>query len=124
MGRCIPSKQRSICSILAIPQSHLPSTYFAIPHFLGSPRHNHFTKVLNILRSILNRWKMKSLSFAGRLISVRNVSASTSLHISQAIPFLVRTYLQIEKTMRKFLWSSNSTPSKGTLSDGRSIVCQ
>ena len=111
MGRCIPSKQRSICSILAIPQSHLPSTYLGIPLFLVSPRHN-LMKVLNVLRSRLYGKKMKSLSFAGRLILVRNVLASICLHISQAIPILVRTCLQIKKTMRKFLWSSNSTPSK------------
>ena len=113
MGRSSPSKQHSICSILAIPQSHLPSTYLGIPLFLGSLRHKHFTKLLNFLRSRLDGWKMKSLSFTGRLVLVRNVLASIPLHISKAIPIPIRTCLQIEKTMRKFLWSSNSTSSKG-----------
>ena len=66
--KCRPLRRLTISSLLSNPLATLLSSYPGVPFFLGSPKHQHFEKLLSMLRSKLDWWKMKSLSFTGRLI--------------------------------------------------------
>lgn len=94
-------------SLLPIPQASLPSIYLGVPLFFGNSRHAFFNEMLDSFRTRLTRWKTKCLSFARRLILVKHVLSSISLHISLVIPIPNITCLQMERHRRNFLWSAN-----------------
>lgn len=108
VGKCGPLRRQTIFSSLNIPLATLPSSYLGVPFFLGSPNQQHFKKLIFVLRSKFEGWKMKSLSFAGHLILVNHVLTSIPMHTSLTIPLPKKTTLQIEKLMRNFLWCSHS----------------
>ena len=70
---------------------------------------------MDSIRVGLDGWKAKCLSFAGRLILVKHVLSSIPLHISLVISIPSKTYLQIERLMRNFLWSSSSEKKRSNL---------
>lgn len=96
-----------IKGLLPIPQATPPSIYLGVPFFFGRPRHKFFNQVLDCIRSKLAGWKMKCLSFAGRLTLVKHVISSVPLHTSLVNPIPSKTCLQIEQLMRNILWSAN-----------------
>lgn len=96
-----------IASLLPTPQATPPSVYLGVPLFFGNPRHTFVFQVLDSIRSRLSGWKMKCLSFAGRLTLLKDVLLCIPLHISLAIPIPSKTCLQIEQLIRNFLWLVN-----------------
>ena len=85
----------------------LPSTYLGAPLFLGAARHSLFRRIIDSIKSRLESWKSKLLSFACRLILIKHVLNSIPIHISMIIPLPSKTCLLIERLMRNFLWSSD-----------------
>ena len=97
---------------LSIPRASLPSSYFGVPLFFGSPKHGLFDKILDSIKSRLAGWKLKFLSFAGRLALIKHVLSLIPLHISLAIPIPRKTCLLIERLMRNFLWLASPDRTK------------
>ena len=114
VGKISTRRANQIAGLLSIPQASQPSTYLGVPLFFGSQRHKFFSKILDTISSRLDGWKLKCLSFVGRLTLVKHVLSSISFHTSLAIPIPSKTCLSIERLMRNFMWSaySNKTSSK------------
>ena len=112
MGKVTARRANFIADFLSIPKASLPSSHLGVPVFLGSSKHGLFDKILDSIRSRLAGWKLKFLSFAGRLTLVKHVLSSIPLHITLAIPIPKKTCLLIERLMRNFLWSTSPDRTK------------
>lgn len=104
-----------LAGLLSIPQVTPPLIYLGVPFFFGSPRHRFFNRILGSIKARLTGWKLRCLSFAGRLNLVKHVLSSIPLHISLAIPIPSKTCLSIERLKRNFLWSGSSETTRSNL---------
>ena len=82
IGKCNPRKKRAIISQLDISLADPPTFYLGVPLFLGGSRKIHFSKLLEALHARISGWETKSLSFASRLVLVRHVLSSMSIHFA------------------------------------------
>ena len=122
LGTCNPRKKRAIISQLDIPLAGPPTSYLGVPLFLGSSRKTHFSKLLEALHARITGWKTKFLSFAGRLVLVRQVLSSMPIHLALSIPIPIKVCHSIEKLFRNFLWSANPNQTKRNLIKWK-VVC-
>lgn len=104
MGRCSPRSSIRIKAIFKFRSATFPSSYLGVPLLLGSPRQRHFDALLAVTRQKLTGWRANSLSFIGRLVLVKHVLASLSLHIAMALPLPISVCKSLEKCFMNFLW--------------------
>lgn len=111
--------------LMAMPFSigQLPMKYLGIP-LTGKRISNADCRVLiDKVKSRIQNWRNKTLSFAGRLQLVSSVLSS--LHVYWASMFLLPVHVcdSIDKILKKFLWSSGDDGS-GIASVAWKDVCK
>lgn len=102
MGKCSQRIQLKWASIMGIPISMNSTKYLQIPLFLGSPRKSHFSDLINHVLKRVSGWKHKVLSLARRLVLIKHVLSSISLHTMKVIPVSGGTIEELEKICMNF----------------------
>ncbi|GKA75562.1 putative RNA-directed DNA polymerase [Tanacetum coccineum] len=105
-----------ILNVLPFEEGKLPVKYLGVPLVSTRLIYRDCKELVENVKSKINDWKNKFLSFAGRVQLVQSVLAS--MHIYWASVFIIpsRTLLDLEQLMRGFVWS------QGDMRRGRAKV--
>ncbi|XP_073046080.1 uncharacterized protein [Primulina eburnea] len=93
-----------LSSTSGIPLTTDLGRYLGVPSIHGRVTNNLFKKVLDRVKSRLEGWKTKYLSFAGRKVLVQSVLNAILLYSMQTNLLPMGVCSEIEKITRKFLW--------------------
>ncbi|KAJ9542248.1 hypothetical protein OSB04_028754 [Centaurea solstitialis] len=108
-----PNTVQGILNILPFQTGNLPFRYLGVP--LSSKRLvvSDFESLIIKVKSRIQNWKSKCLSFGGRLLLVRSVLESLQLYWMAVFLLPSSVTHKIEKMFRDFLWAqSNSATGK------------
>ena len=119
LGKCGSRRKRKISSILGIQEASTHLKYLDYLVCIGSPIRRHFLPLPDAVQSKLSVWKVKSLSFAGRLILIKHVISNLPIHLATMIPLPASICKEIESSMRLFLWLGNAPTRRFTISAGQ-----
>ncbi|GJV09459.1 putative RNA-directed DNA polymerase [Tanacetum coccineum] len=111
-----------ILSILPFEEGTLPVKYLGVPLVPSRLLFRDCTELVEKVKSRINDWKNKLLSFAGRTQLIRSVLAS--MHVYWASVFILpsRLMLDLEQLMRGFLWCQGDM-RKGKAKVSWEVVC-
>nr|GFA56562.1 hypothetical protein [Tanacetum cinerariifolium] len=82
----------------------LPVKYLGVPLVPSRLLFHDCTELVEKVKSRINDWKNKSLSFVGRAQIIRSLLASMHVYWASAFILPSRLMLDLEKLMRGFLW--------------------
>lgn len=122
-GNSRQSFKARVLRSLGIPHAFFPSKYLGVPLFIGSPKAHYFEILKESFRQRLSGWKKNLISLAGRVILVKHVLQSLSIHILLVLPIPSSICNFLEKWMKNFLWSGGPAQSKRSFLNWNS-VCQ
>ncbi|XP_026433629.1 uncharacterized protein LOC113331059 [Papaver somniferum] len=92
-----------------------PDRYLGIQIIQGSVRYHHISGVVEMINSQLAGWKGFLLSFHDRLVFVKSVIASYSIHNMAIYKWPRKFILQCERAIRNFIWSGDSNVSRAVV---------
>ena len=65
----------------------------------------NFTPKLNNLKTILNLWKLRHLTLAGKILLIKTFGLSQSIYLASVIPVPNEVVQKVEKMLYDFLWN-------------------
>lgn len=99
-------------NVLGFNVGTLPFTYLGAPIFKGKPKVVHFQPIADKVKNKLGTWKAALLSIAGRVQLVKSVIQSMLLHTMTIYSWPVSLLKDLEKCIRNFIWSGDSSKRK------------
>ncbi|XP_075508178.1 uncharacterized protein LOC142545090 [Primulina tabacum] len=94
----------SLSTASGIPLTDDLGKYLGVSSIHGRANNNLYKQVLDRIKSRLEGWKTKYLSFAGRKVLVQPVLNAIPLYTMQTSLLPMGICSEIEKTIRNFLW--------------------
>ncbi|XP_020689774.1 uncharacterized protein LOC110104847 [Dendrobium catenatum] len=101
-----------ICGILNIPQAHSPITYLGLPIFTRKLCKADFQPLMNKLYGLLDGWKAKLLSFAGRIQYMKFTICNTLAYWIRGAIIPKSCCKAINKLCSRFLFFGDITKRK------------
>lgn len=89
-----------------ILNKEFPFTYLGCPIFYKRKQISYYQHMIQRIRSKIQAWKGKLLSFSGREILIKHVMQSTPIHCLSVLNPPTDVLNQIHKMMAQFFWSS------------------
>jgi hypothetical protein len=111
-GGVNPNRLAHITNTLGFNVGNLPFTYLGAPIFKGKPKVIHFQPIADKVKNKLATWKVALLSIAGRVQMVKSVIQSMLLHTMTIYSWPVSLIKDIERCIRNFIWSGDSSKRK------------
>jgi len=108
-----PSQKQAVMGNFNIPQSHSLEAYLGCPVFQGRPSPSTFQEMINKSAARLDRWKINSLSKAGRTVLIQSHLESLPAHTMQCFQLPRTTLCQLDNLLRTFFWKKS--PSENGL---------
>ncbi|GJS43380.1 putative reverse transcriptase domain, reverse transcriptase zinc-binding domain protein [Tanacetum coccineum] len=112
----------NILSVIPFEEGWLPVKYLGVPLVPSRLLYRDCAELMERLKSRINDWKNRFLSFAGRTQLIQSVLSS--MHIYWASVFILPTSLmfELEQLMRGFLWCQGDM-KKGKAKVAWDVVC-
>lgn len=104
--------RKAILQILNVPIAQLPLTYLGVPIFMGKLRKKNCGPLLDRVKKILDSWKTKVLSLAGRVELV--ISTLSAIHLYWSSTFFIPMTImnEIDRISRSFIWGDTNNSNK------------
>ena len=112
IGQGAKHRKAAITSVLGMTEGSTPFTYLGVPIFKGKPRCNHLQSIADKVRSKLEGWFGKILSFSGRCVLLKSVICPMLLHSFMTYRWPMFLLFQLQKWMRNFLWTGDILKQK------------
>ncbi|KAJ9560832.1 hypothetical protein OSB04_005992 [Centaurea solstitialis] len=106
LGNVVGRNREEIMRILPFKLGVLLVRYLGVPLLSTKLFHKDCAGLIDKIKKRVSDWKNKSLSFAGRLQLINSVLSSISVYWASLFLLPVSVVKEIEKLMRRFLWSS------------------
>ena len=68
---------------------------------------NNFDGKFGSMQDILNIWKMRDLSFIGKVLVVKSLGISKLVYSASTVPLFPDMIKKVQKEINKFIWGSN-----------------
>jgi len=111
-GGISQARLNNIVNLLGFEIGSLPFIYLGVPIFKGRPKAIHLQPIADKIKSKLSAWKTSLLSIAGRLQLVKSVIYSMLTHSMSIYSWPVSLLKDIEKWIKKIIWSGDTTKRK------------
>jgi hypothetical protein len=112
-----------IVNLLGFSLGTLPFTYLGAPIFKGKSKSIYFQPIADRIRSKLANWKASLLSIAGRVQLVKSVVQSMLIHTMSIYSWPIKLIKQIEKWIKNFIWSGDTTKRKLITVAWKKVCC-
>ncbi|XP_026399726.1 uncharacterized protein LOC113295610 [Papaver somniferum] len=106
------SRWRTIVDFLGMSLASFPDRYLGVQIMPGAVRYRHICTVIDKVKNQLVVWKGKMLSFQDRVVLVKTVIASYSIHNMAVYKWPLKFIQQCERVIRNFIWSGDSGISR------------
>ncbi|XP_022014977.1 uncharacterized protein LOC110914496 [Helianthus annuus] len=113
----------SILELMPFVEGKLPVRYLGVPLISSRLGYNDCRVLVERLEKRITHWRNKLLSFAGRLQLIVSVLSSMHIYWSSVFMLPARIINELEACMRNFLWSQESSYSKGKAKVSWKAVC-
>ncbi|XP_022030707.1 uncharacterized protein LOC110931630 [Helianthus annuus] len=137
MSGLVPSNQKStiffcnvsnhvkeaILELMPFVEGKFPVRYLGVPLISSRLGYNDCRVLVERLEKRITHWRNKLLSFAGRLQLIVSVLSSMHIYWSSVFMLPARIINELEACMRNFLWSQESSFSKGKSKVSWKAVC-
>jgi hypothetical protein len=94
-----------LCALLGISEGKFHTKYLGLPLSINYPKARHFLPLIDKLRSMIDGWMVKTLSFAGRLELIKTVLFNILSYWFQSYVFPCSIVREIERILSNFLWN-------------------
>ena len=111
-GQGAKQRKAAITSILGMTEGSTPFTYLGVPIFKGKPRCFHLQFIADKVKSKLEGWFGKLLSFTGRCVLLKTVICPMLLHSFMLYKWSMFLLYKLQKWMRNFLWTGDILKQK------------
>lgn len=111
-GGISQARLHNIVELLGFEIGSLPFNYLGVPIFKGRPKSIYLQPIADKIKSKLSAWKASLLSIAGRVQLVKSVLFSMLNHSMSIYSWPVSILKDIEKWIRNFIWSGDTTTRK------------
>ncbi|GJY15051.1 reverse transcriptase domain-containing protein [Tanacetum coccineum] len=111
-----------ILHVLPFEEDRLPVKYLGVPLVSSRLIFKDCKELLDKVSNRVNNWKNKFLSIGGRLQLIQSVLSSLNVFWASVFALPSRVLLDIEQSMRKFLWSQGGL-SRGKAKVAWEVVC-
>lgn len=103
LGKGARHMKADITTILGMTEGSLPFTYLGVPIFIGKPKCSHLQPLTDRIRTKLDGWQGKILSFVGRCELIKSVICPMLLHSFMSYRWPTFLLYQIQRWMKNFL---------------------
>ncbi|XP_026383959.1 uncharacterized protein LOC113279480 [Papaver somniferum] len=117
------SRRTYLADYLGMSVATFPDRYLGVQIMPGSVKYHHIENVVEKIKSQLAGWKGRHLSFHDRIILVKFVIASYSIHNMAIYRWPRKFILQCERAIRNFIWSGDSNVSRTVVVSFDKICC-
>ncbi|KAJ3704486.1 hypothetical protein LUZ61_008191 [Rhynchospora tenuis] len=108
-----PQVVNFVQSTLGYTPTDLPITYLGMPLTSCNPEKTSFMPLLDKIKKILDGWKGRLLSRAGRLQLCKSVISAIPIYFMSCFKLPSWLTKSIDKIMRSFIWSSGNDNKRG-----------
>ncbi|WCJ39636.1 RNA binding RNA-directed DNA polymerase [Euphorbia peplus] len=103
---------RGICDILGVERTHDLGVYLGMPLMHGRVNAETFSHVVDKVCSRITGWKVKNLSFVGRLMLIKSVTSSILTYSMQTVLLPSSICSKLDACNQNFLWGSEPNARK------------
>ncbi|XP_026420077.1 uncharacterized protein LOC113316058 [Papaver somniferum] len=103
LNRC-----RYLTDFLGMSVATFPDRYLGVQVMIGTVRYRHISNIIDKIKNQLAGWKGRLLSFQDRIVLVKSVIASYSIHIMEVYKWPQKFVLQCERAIRNFIWTGDA----------------
>ncbi|XP_021996129.1 uncharacterized protein LOC110893325 [Helianthus annuus] len=115
--------KNAILDLMPFVEGKLPVKYLGVPLISSRLGYSDCRVLVDRLQKRITHWRNKLLSFAGRLQLITSVLSAMHIYWSSVFMLPTRIVLELEACMRNFLWSQESSYSKGKSKVSWKTVC-
>ncbi|XP_026454896.1 uncharacterized protein LOC113356096 [Papaver somniferum] len=108
---------------LGMSVATFPARYLGVQIMPGSVKYHHIDNVAENIKAQLAGWKGRHLSFNDRIVLVKSVIASYSIHNMVIYRWPRKFILQCERPIQNFIWSGDSNVSRDVVFAFDKICC-
>ncbi|XP_026442388.1 uncharacterized protein LOC113341892 [Papaver somniferum] len=105
-------RRANIAEFLGMPIANFPDRYLGVKVMPRAVKYHHISNVVEKIKEQLDGWKGRMLSFQDRVVLVKSVIASFSIHNIVVYKWPRKFVHQCEVAIRNFLWSGDSQVSR------------
>lgn len=91
-------------SILDLKSARLPVKYLELPFIVNYPKAMNFLPLIDKCRGVIEGWKSKCLSFAGRSKLIKSMITNNVMYWVQYFKIPLSINREIERICSNFLW--------------------
>ncbi|XP_026459772.1 uncharacterized protein LOC113360461 [Papaver somniferum] len=102
------NRRATIAAFLGMPIASFPDRYLGVKVMSGPMRYHHVANVFEQIKDQLSGWKGRLLSFQDRVVLVKSVIASYSVHNMAVYKWPRKFFHECEVAIQNFLWSGDS----------------
>ncbi|XP_026442503.1 uncharacterized protein LOC113342053 [Papaver somniferum] len=106
------SRRTYLADFLGMSVATFPDHYLGVKIMPGTVRYHHICNMIKKIKAQLAGWKGRLLSFHDRIVLVKSVIASYSIHNMTVYKWPRKFILQCEREIRNFIWSGDSNISR------------
>ncbi|XP_026443724.1 uncharacterized protein LOC113343819 [Papaver somniferum] len=106
------NRRATIADFLGMPIDSFPDRYLGVKVMPGAVRYHHVANVVEKIKDQLSGWKGKMFSFQDRVVLVKSVIASYSIHNMVVYKWPWKFVHECEVVIRNFLWSGDFKVSR------------
>ncbi|XP_026435775.1 uncharacterized protein LOC113333557 [Papaver somniferum] len=117
------SRRAYLADFLGMSVATFPDRYLGVQIMASTVRYHHIYNVVEKIKSQLDGWKGFTLSFHDRIMLVKVVIASYSIHNMDIYKWPRKFILQCERAIRNFIWSRDSNVSRVVVVAYDKICC-
>ncbi|XP_026383960.1 uncharacterized protein LOC113279481 [Papaver somniferum] len=111
------NRRTTISDFLGMNVTYFPDRYLGVKVMPGAVKYHHISNVVEKIKEQLAVWKGRTLSFQDRVVLVKSVIASYSIHNMAVYKWPRKFIHQCDVAIRNFLWSGDSMVSKSFVVD-------
>lgn len=89
-------------------RGYFPIKYLGVPLFLHRANVIHFEYLIEKIRRAIDGWKVKLLSFGGKITLIKAVHSSSPIYTIASVLVHMSVLNRIERLMANFIWNSKS----------------
>ncbi|XP_058089117.1 uncharacterized protein LOC131236042 [Magnolia sinica] len=100
-------RARLIERMTGFQRASFPITYLGVPLLKGRIRYCHMLPLIQKIEHRIAKWKAKLRNQAAKMVLIKHVLASMSMHILSSVNIPIRAIHHVEKSMASFFWGSS-----------------
>ncbi|XP_026399682.1 uncharacterized protein LOC113295565 [Papaver somniferum] len=112
-----------LANYLGMSVATFPDRYLGVQIMPGTVRYRHICNVVEKIKNKLAGWKGRLLYFHDRIVLVKTVISSYSIHNMAIYNWPRKFILQCERAIQNFIWSSDSNVSRAVVVAYDKICC-